>query len=677
MRHPPEQRRTIGLGAAIIAAVAVLAALVVLGWNVVFLGTPKLPPAAELWTLNRAPAVQFVDARGETLAVRGHLYGPIVRSGDLPSYVGQAFIAAEDQRFMQHSGVDVQSILRAGLANLTAGSTVQGGSTLTQQLVKNLLVGDEQTLMRKVQEARLAIEMEARLSKREILDLYLNRVYLGANAYGVEAAALVYFNKTAADLTLPEAAFLGALPKAPSRYAKAKTAPATTARIHYVLDRMVANGFITSAAANAAKVEPLSFFDDEARRPVSGYVLDAAMTEARRLVPVLPPDAVIALTVDGNLQRRAERALDATLAQRGLGASQGAVVVLDRQGGIRALVGGRDYQASQFNRATHALRQPGSAFKTFVYAAALEQGFLPTTVRNDAPVQIGTWEPANYNDQYLGEITLAKAMAASSNSVAAQLGSEVGPEAVASIARRFGIASPLHAYPSIALGADNVTLLEMTAAYGVIANQGRKSDTRLISEIRDQSGQVLYAAPETSGEPVYGEDAAATLTGMLFNVVEAGTGAEARVPGWEIAGKTGTSQLWRDAWFVGYSAQLTCGVWIGNDDDRATNKATGGGAAASLFAKVMATAHRRLDPEPLRRAENASSWLAAPEPPPATDDTTGAVDEANRLEEQRGAPVMLAPAPAPASSRETVFLRTAVGEDSACRRGRYQHGYEC
>jgi penicillin-binding protein 1A len=591
-------------------SIGVMFVVAALAWTLLFAGMGKLPSEAELWTLNRQPAVQFVDASGRTLAVRGHLYGPAVRSSELPIYIGQAFIAAEDQRFMSHGGVDPQAILRAAFANAWARRTVQGGSTLTQQLVKNLLVGDEQTLRRKVQEARLAAEMEKELSKQEILDLYLNRVYLGSNAYGVEAAAEAYFGKPAAKLSLAEAAFLAALPKAPSRYAGEKTGAQTIARVHYVLDRMVGSGFVTPAAAASARAQTLKFVNDGAEAPVSGYVLDQAMAEVKALGLTLPADAVITLTVDRKLQRQAETALNAALSVRGLGASQGAVVVLDRSGEIRALVGGRDYATSQFNRATQAQRQPGSTFKTFVYAAALEHGLTPATIRNDAPVDMPNWQPSNYEDNYRGPITLAKALAISSNSVAVQVGTEVGPRQVAELAKRFGITSPMHAYPSIALGADEVNLLEMTSAYGVLANEGRRPQTaHIVSEIHNQRGEVLYAAPKGADVQVYAADAARTLTGMLSNVVRFGTGVRAQVPGWQVAGKTGTSQSWRDAWFVGYSARMVAGVWIGNDDDRATAKVTGGGAAAALFAKVMIAAHRGLKPEPLAGVELGAQWL--------------------------------------------------------------------
>jgi penicillin-binding protein 1A len=578
-------------------------------WNLLFFGMPNLPPTRDLWAFNRQPAVQFVDANGRILATRGPMYGQIVRAADLPDYVSQAFVAAEDQRFFEHGGVDMQSITRAVVANVSSGHTEQGGSTITQQLVKNVLLDDRRTFRRKAQEARLAQQLEERLSKDEILDLYLNRIYLGSNAYGIEAAAQVYFGVPAADLTLPQAAFLAILPKAPSRFAEQKTGPEAAERQRYVLDQMVESGFITAAQAAAAKAEPLVFVDEAQRPGLSGYVMDAAMEEARRVLPDMPPDAVIQVTVDPALQRRAEQSLEQALRVRGLGAKEAAVVVMEPTGAVKALVGGRDYQTSQFNRVTQAHRQPGSVFKTFVYATALEQGLEPSTIRDDAPVTIGNWQPRNYEDNYRGPITLAKALAISSNSVAAQVGTQVGPRRVADLARRFGIESPLSAYPSIALGSDEVTLLEITGAYGVLANGGLRTQPHLVAAIRNLRGEVLYTAPETQGERVYAQQSVETLTGMLSNVVRFGTGLQAQVPGWEVAGKTGTSQSWRDAWFVGYSSRYVAGVWIGNDDERAMRHVTGGGAAAALFSRVMVAAHRGARPAGLPGYELGAMWL--------------------------------------------------------------------
>jgi penicillin-binding protein 1A len=594
-----------------VAAAGMLLAGIV-GWNYLFAGMPKLPAADQLWLMNRQAAVRFVDEGGRTLAARGPQYGQLIKAAELPPYVSQAFIAAEDQRFFEHGGVDIQSVTRAALANVTAGHTQQGGSTLTQQLVKNLLLTDERSLRRKAQEARLAGQLEKKLTKAQILDLYLNRVYLGANAYGVDAAAQVYFGKPPAKLTLNEAAFLASLPKAPTRFAEHRTDPDTIARRHYVLDQMVQAGYAKKSEADAAKAATLQFADDAPQPGFSGYVMDAALDEAHRVLPNLPPDAVITLTINRDLQRQAEKSLVAALSVKGLGASEAAVVVMSPTGEVRAMVGGRNYQKSQFNRATQAKRQPGSLFKTFVYAAALEQGMQPSDIRDDQPIQIADWQPKNYGETYVGPITLAKALAISSNSVAAQVGAEVGPRRVVELAKRFGITTPLSPNLSIALGSDEVTLMDITGAYAVLANGGLKPSPHLVAGISNIRGDALYTAPLNEAPArVYAEGAVETLTGMLSNVVRAGTGHAAQVPGWQIAGKTGTSQSWRDAWFVGYSSRYVGGVWIGNDDDHATKQVTGGGAAAALFAKVMTAAHKGVAPRPLPGADTGAMWLDA------------------------------------------------------------------
>jgi penicillin-binding protein 1A len=589
---PPGQRfiRIAGVAGVVVLVLGVVA------WNYLFFGIPKMPPPDQLWSMNRQPAVRFVDEGGRTLASRGPQYGALVKASELPPYVSQAFIAAEDQRFFEHGVVDVQSVTRAVVANVAKGHTAQGGSTLTQQLVKNLLLTDERSLRRKAQEARLAGELEKKLSKQQILDLYLNRVYLGANAYGVDAAAQTYFGNRPKDLTLNEAAFLASLPKAPTRFAEHRTDPDTIARRGYVLDQMVEAGYAKKADADAAKAATLKFADDTPQAGFSGYVMDAALDEAKRAVPNLPPDAVITLTINRDLQR--------------LGASEGAVVVMSPTGEVRAMVGGKDYKKSQFNRATQARRQPGSSFKTFVYAAALEQGMQPSDIRNDEPIQIGNWQPKNYSDTYVGPITLAKALAISSNSVAAQVGSEVGPRRVVELAKRFGISTPLQPNLSLALGTDEVTLMDMTSAYAVLANGGLKPSPHIVTSISNIRGDMLYTAPRTeAAQRVYAESAVETLTGMLSNVVRAGTGHAAGIPGWQIAGKTGTSQSWRDAWFVGYSSRYVGGVWIGNDDDHATKQVTGGGASAALFAKVMTAAHKGVPARPLPGADQGAMWL--------------------------------------------------------------------
>jgi penicillin-binding protein 1A len=327
-----------------IASVSLVVLVGVAGWTYLFAGMPRMPSADDLWTINRKPSVQFVDATGQLVAARGPRYGSIVRAKDLPSYVSEAFVAAEDQRFFEHSGVDWQSVTRAVVANVSAGHTEQGGSTLTQQLVKNTLLDDQRTLRRKAQEAVLAADMETQLSKHEILDLYLNRVYLGSNSFGVEAAAQTYFGVPAAKLTLKQAAFLAALPKAPSRYAEHKTDKEVMERVDYVLDQMVEANFITGKESRQASAEKLAFVEEPKLAGVSGYVLDAATEEARRVMPAFPPDAVIVLTIDAALQKQAEKSLEAALRVKGLGAKEGAIVVMEPSGAVKALVGGRDYQ---------------------------------------------------------------------------------------------------------------------------------------------------------------------------------------------------------------------------------------------------------------------------------------------------------------------------------------------
>ncbi len=419
--------------------------LAVIIWNLLFAGMPRLPSGEELWTLNRKPAVQFVDASGETLAVRGTSMAPSSEATASP-YVGQAFIAAEDQRSWSTTGSDLQSIMRAFAANFSAGRTVQGGSTL-------------RAAARQEPPCRRRAVAAAQSTGSAPGDRNGGEAVKAGNSRSLSQPCLPWrerlrrtggrsglFWKTRSKALAGRSCISGALPKAPSRYAEDKRGAETTARVHYVLDRMVASGFVTPAAAAEAKAEHLAFVEAASQNPISGYVLDEALKEAGGILPDLPPDAVITLTVDGDLQRRAEAALSAALSVRRLEANEGAILVMDRSGAIRAMVGGRDYKKSQFNRVTQALRQPGSAFKTFVYTVALEQGLDPTTVRDDAPIQLAGWKPGNYEDAYRGPITLAQALAVSSNSVAAQIGAEVGPKQIAKLAKRFW-----YRYPSACL----------------------------------------------------------------------------------------------------------------------------------------------------------------------------------------------------------------------------------
>jgi penicillin-binding protein 1A len=566
-------------------------------WNTILHDLPVMPSNNTLWSLNREAAVEFVDTKGRTITVRGPRYGRAVNATKLPAHVVNAFIAAEDGRFREHGGFDVRSIFRALSENARAGHTVEGGSTITQQLVKNLLLNQDQTIKRKAQEAVLASDLERSLSKNQILDLYLNRIYFGAGAYGLDAAAHTYFGRAPADLTLAQAAMLATLPKAPSRLSSQMGGAAPRARQLYVLDQMVRGGFITPLQEDAARAEAMEIAEKPPQNQV-GHAQDYALALIRELLPNPPPDLVVKLSIDLDLQGKAQRAMDNGLAT--LEASvDGAVVLMDNNGAIRAMVGGRDYARSQFNRATQARRQPGSSFKLFVYAAALEAGLTPWSVRKDEPFKVNGWQPRNYRDEYLGPVTLSYALAHSLNTVASKVTAEIGVDKVTTLAHRFGVKSDLHNYPSTALGTDEVTLLEMTTGYGVLAKNGLQMTPYIVEDIRNSKGDLLYERPTTQDVRVYGRSEAETMTAMLRRVVTEGTGRGAQVTGWDVAGKTGTSQNWRDAWFFGYTTRFVAGVWIGNDENKPMVDTNGSSTPARIFSKLMTSALKGIPPEPL------------------------------------------------------------------------------
>ncbi|MBK8837247.1 MAG: PBP1A family penicillin-binding protein [Hyphomonadaceae bacterium] len=583
-------------------------------WNTLFAQMPSLPSREALWTLNREPAVEFIDAKGETVSIRGPRYGRAVKAADLPPHVVNAFIGAEDRRFREHTGVDMWAIVRAFLANARAGHTVEGASTITQQLVKNLFLTPDQTLKRKAQEARLAGDLERLLKKDEILDLYLNRIYLGAGAYGLDAAARTYFGKQPADLTLAESAMLASFPKAPTRFANQVQSSKAKERQHYVLEQMVEAGFISQAQSDEAANQEL-IFAKEAPDTFTGHALDYAVERVREVLPNPPADMVIKLSLDLTLQKAAQEAVEHGLATMGKDrrASEGAALLIDVNGAIRAMVGGRDYLKSKFNRATQARRQPGSSFKMFVYAAALEDGMTPGTVRFDMPITINNWRPRNYGGDYRGPVTLSEALAESLNTVAAQIGNEIGVDKVTALAHEFGVKSPLHNYPSITLGSDEVTLMDMTTGFGVLAKGGLQMNPYIIEEIRNSKGDLLYSNPVAAAPRIYPENLAADMNSMLSRVVVSGTGGAARIPGWDVAGKTGTSQDWRDAWFLGYTTRYVGGVWVGNDDDKPMAKITGGEMSARIWSDMMKVALKDIPPEPLPGAKQAEEYLSSEE----------------------------------------------------------------
>jgi penicillin-binding protein 1A len=543
----------------------------------------------------REPGMILLASNGEVIAERGTFFGDEIRIDELPAYVPEAVIAIEDRRFRSHFGIDPIGLGRAAMANFKAGRIVEGGSTISQQLAKNLFLKPERTVQRKLQELILAIWLEAKYSKDDILQLYLNRVYYGAGATGIEKAAQKYFRKSARGLTLGEAAILAGVLKAPATYNPINHPEAARARANQVIHDMVEAGFITADEADEAMNRPAAV------KPVeyisaSHYLVDWVAEQIPDLIGELNQSIIVETTLDQNLQRIAEKAVRQRVIKEGakLNVSQGAAVVLDMRGAVLAMVGGKSYIRSQFNRAVKARRQPGSSFKPFVYLTALNQGMTPDTVQIDEPVRIGDWEPENYKRQYLGRVTLKKALALSLNTVAAKLAVEVGPENVVTTAHRLGINSELVPNASIALGTSEVTLLEMTSAFAPFANGGSAVVPYVVTRIISRDGKIIYERQGDGLGLVVDSWSLGAMNSMLREVVRSGTGRRAQIEGQDIAGKTGTSQDYRDAWFLGYSAYLVGGIWVGNDDNSPTGKVTGGGLPAAIWKDIMEAGHSGL-----------------------------------------------------------------------------------
>ena len=562
---------------------------------------PDLPDKRTMWQLNLKPNMTLLDKDGRVIGHRGPYIGKPLKLGQMPSYVGDAFLAIEDERFYEHAGVDNKAILRALFENTRAGEKTQGGSTLTQQLVKNIVLSPEKSYRRKFQEAVLARDMEAVLSKPEILELYINRIPMGPRVFGVEAASQRYFGKSATELNLPEAALLAGLPQAPSRYNPTEHYDRALTRSHLVLQRMVVNDMITDdqkqeAISNPPKiVEPPEAIISE---NLIGYLFDMAAERAPELVQGDHEDLIIQTTLDIDRQNIAHDALSTMLEKSGKSkkVGNGALVSIDNNtGAVLALVGGQDYSTSKFNRAVQAKRQPGSSFKTFSYAAALLEGYTPATVRIDQPTKIGDWEPENYTKRYRGPMTIREALKHSINTIAAQITVEVGPSNVAKLAGSFGIESELRPEFSLALGSSETTLTEMTRAYSVFANEGLLRPTYFISDIKNTAGTTLYRRRTVAGKRVYPVPFARQMSSMLRDVIETGTGHGAKLGKREAGGKTGTSQDYRDAWFIGYTSQMTTGVWLGNDDNSSMKKVTGGLLPVDIWKSYMLKSHKGLE----------------------------------------------------------------------------------
>ena len=592
----------------------VLASLWGLIAGVVMLGyfALTLPDTADLTLAARRPSITLLASDGSLIATYGDLFGEPLKLSEMPKYLPEAVIATEDRRFYSHFGIDPIGLGRALLVNIRAGHVVQGGSTITQQLAKNLFLTPERTFKRKVQEMLLALWLEHRFTKEQILEIYLNRVYLGAGAYGVDAAARRYFNKSAREVSLYEAAVIAGLLRAPSRFSPANDRDLAASRAHQVLENMVAAGFLNAAQESRAESQRTQLAQVTATRSGSRYFADWAADQVSGFTGLGSRDLTVVTTLDPRLQEAGERAIAETLAKEGEKAqvTQGALVAMSPDGAVRALVGGRDYGESQFNRATQAFRQPGSSFKPFVYLAALERGVRPQDRIVDGPIKIGTYQPHNYGNKYYGEVTVAEALAQSMNSVAVQLEQRVGVDAVIADAHRLGISSELNRDMSLALGTANVTLMELTAAYAAFASGGQGAWPYAIVEVRDKAGTVLYRREGSGPGEVMQPWIAGAMNQMLAGVIDHGTGKAAQI-GRPVAGKTGTTQDYRDAWFEGFSADLVTGVWFGNDDNTPMSNVTGGTLPARTWHDFMVEATKG---QPVRALYSAPAAVAVNTP---------------------------------------------------------------
>jgi len=580
-----------------------------------------LPDTSKLYDVKRQPSVSYLDRSGALVAVRGSQYAPPVDLDKLPPYVPKAFIAIEDRWFYWHFGFNPWGIARSQIYNMThRGGSLRGGSTITQQLARNLFLTPNQTYRRKAQELILAMWLEARFSKKQVLELYLNRVYFGAGAYGIEAASQRYFGKPAQQLTLGESALLAGMMKGPSRYSPVAATDRAARRATIVLDEMVDQHFITPAQrdeAFATKVRVNPVLANQRAQYFTDWVDD----QVRQLVGEPTEDLVVETTLDLPLQASAEQAiLKGVEAAKPLGVQQGALVSLDGEGRIRAYVGGVNYLQSQFDRATMARRQAGSAFKPFVYLTAMEAGRTPETPVVDEPITIGNWSPRNYTGKYLGPITLEVALKESINTVAARLANEVGTANVAQTARRLGITSKIQLDPSMALGAVEVSPLEMAQAYAPFSNGGVWAKGYGIERIRTTTGRVLYDHGVDKGarRAVIGQPALGYMIQMMRQVIRSGTGTRAATAGFDLAGKTGTTSDYKDAWFIGYTGGFVTAVWVGKDDNTPMKKVTGGGPPAGIWHTYMAAALPRLKVQPIPGGDVVP-------PPPEGPDAIGAI----------------------------------------------------
>jgi penicillin-binding protein 1A len=605
----------------------------------------------------REPGIMILANDGSEIAEQGTFFGDAVSMAELPDYVPNAVIAIEDRRFYSHYGIDPIGITRAMARNAMNGKMREGGSTLTQQLAKNLFLSHERTFTRKAQEFVFAVWLESKFNKDELLQLYLNRVYFGGGANGIDKAARTFYGKSAYELSLMEAATLAGVLKAPTTYNPARNPKDAMERAKLVLNAMVEQGYISKDEAqdaidNSTKAALHDF------TPATQYAVDWISGQLPLLVKGSKQSLIVETTLDPVMQARAESSLRKRLSSNAktLNVSQGAVITMDKSGAIRALVGGRSYKRSQFNRATEAKRQPGSAFKAFVYLAALENGYKPDSVEVDQPIKIGNWTPENHRRKYLGQVTLEKAYALSLNTVAAKLTVAVNPSSVTQIAKRMGITSKLGKDASIALGTSEVSLLEMTSAFAPFANGGQAVEPFIVKRILGRDGTVLYQRGGSGLGQVVGERELGDMNAMMRQVIFTGTGTKARFDGQDMGGKTGTSQDYRDAWFIGYTPYYVTGVWMGNDDNTPTKKVTGGSLPALVWNDVMKKAHEGL----------AARTLPGERSPPTEVEVQVSSADVNEVVEQSPQvepPSAQAEEPAPRKRKKRTLLGVLFGDD--------------
>ncbi|GAA4829129.1 transglycosylase domain-containing protein [Sphingosinicella ginsenosidimutans] len=588
----------------------------------------QLPSFAELQ--RRANLGQMIRVRaddGTVIQTMGPVFGEWLRYDQIPPVMRDAMVATEDRRFRYHPGVDPIGIVRALEVRATRGHWAQGGSTITQQLARNIFLNNDFSFGRKVREAILAMALEWRFSKDQILELYLNRVYFGGGAYGIDAASRRFFGHSATDLSIPEAAIVAGLVKAPSNYSPTADAEAARSRAGVVMDLMVQNGAITAAQAAAANPADVQLARPTSRQDSARYFIDWVLPQLDTMIDETSQPIDVWTTINLNMQRAADRAINADTPA----GAQGALVSLDRDGAVRAMVGGRNYVTSIYNRATQATRQSGSAFKLFVYLAALESGFRPDTMLEDAPVTIDGWSPRNDNGRYVGPVSMQVAFAYSINTVAARLAQQVGTRTVADMAQRLGITTRISTYPSMALGTADVRLIDMTRAYATVGSGGVAVVPYGVRRVTTADGTLLYTHQADANRVLLPPWVAAAMTQLLAAVVEHGTGTAAQL-GRPTAGKTGTTTSNRDGWFVGFSSGITTGVWMGRDDSRVVGGLYGGRAPARAFHDFMVTAVANRAPEPFATEAAAPDWQVNPDQemwlaPPADNATLPQVDE--------------------------------------------------